>query len=495
MKNLILAVLALISISTSGCGPQFHAEVSSKATTTWAPSQPTQVKYDNYSIIRGSTSIREMNVLYNRETKEMTLKGQIEFLPRPDSGTLFVDIDLKGFRDHEGFIVLHPQTAVPSGMKLAAKATCLGKEFTCTSSFIDIYLQYEGRIFHHQLESHQAEMDENTPEKSEQPKDQPKPSPGHDDHKEEDDVDDGEPGLYVGTVEEDIEKILNIPKGQIVKDEEEVGSAPSDETMDQDLEESKEQPKDSPTENPKDTPKANPKETPKEPKPVPAPQPAKPKQSTTNAVQAIGKVNDGHLEYAADFLKYVTDNPNSGLRIMRPQRNTHFASNELIYILKLMGQFTVKNIPGMQVTVGDLSYKNGGRLGTHKSHQNGLDADIAFYFKKKGLQGRFASAVNKNAPHQDWMLEEQWEMFKRLVNTKLIDRIFIHRVLKKEICGLAIKKGEISADQKSGDVYQTLRRLIPDTQHNNHFHLRVKCSKAQIRCRQMADPVQTTGCF
>ncbi len=492
MKIHLLAVMALITISISGCGPQFQTEVQSKATTTWSPPQPTQVKYENYSIIRGSTSIREMNVVFNKETKEMTLKGQIEFLPRPESGTLFIDIDLKGFRDHEGFIVLHPQAAVPANMKLAAKATCLGKELTCSSSFIDIYLQHEGRIYHHQLESHQVDRDEEVPVKPEQPQEQPQPSQGDDHHKEEDDVDDGEPGLYVGTVEEDIEQILNIPKGQIVKDEEEVGSAPSDEPMDKDLEEPKEQPK----ENPKDAPRETPKDDSKGPKPSPAPSP-KPtaKPVTGSAVQAIGKVNEGHLENAADFLKYVTGNPNSGLKVMRPQRNTHFASNELFYILKLMGQFTVKSIPGMQVTVGDLSYKNGGKLGTHKSHQNGLDADVAFYFQKKGLQGRFASAVNKNAPHPDWMAEEQWEMFKHLVSTKLIDRIFIHRVLKKEICALAIKKGEISADQKGGDVYQTLRRLIPDTQHNNHFHLRVKCSKAQIRCRQMADPVQSTGCF
>lgn len=470
MKNRLLASLALFSLAISGCGPQFQADVPSKATTTWTPPQPTQVKFENYSIVRGATSIREMNVIYNKQTKEMTLKGQIEFLPRPDSGILFIDIDLKGFRDHEGFIVLHPQGTLPAQMKLAAKATCLGQDLNCSSSFIDIYLQYEGRIFHHQLESHQAELEVEQPKA--QPEQPPVPSQGEE-HVEEDDVDDGEPGLYVGTVEDDIEKILKIPKGQIVKDEDEVGAAPVEET-----------PQETPTK----------EDTKSTPAPSPTPQPS-PKPPASSPIQAIGKVNEGHLENAADFLRFVTSNSRSGLRVMRPQRNTHFGSNELVYILKIMGQFTTKYIPGLTVTVGDLSYKKGGRLGTHKSHQNGLDADVAYYFKKKVLQGHFASAVNKIAAHPDWMLEEQYEMFKNLVSTRLIDRIFIHRVLKKEICALAIKKGEIKEDQKSGDIYQTLRRLIPDTQHHNHFHLRVKCSKAQIRCRQMADPAQTTGCF
>ncbi|MNL43857.1 Penicillin-insensitive murein endopeptidase precursor [compost metagenome] len=160
-----------------------------------------------------------------------------------------------------------------------------------------------------------------------------------------------------------------------------------------------------------------------------------------------------------------------------------------------MGLYTKKEVPGYILPIGDMSKEKGGKFGTHKSHQTGLDADVAFYFESKNLQRSFVSAVAVDKPHGSWMLEKQWGLFKMVNKTKLVDRIFIHKTLKKALCQLAIKKGEIDKSDKSGDIYETLRRLSADTDHNTHFHLRLKCSKAQIRCRQLPEPAAGTGCF
>ena len=142
-----------------------------------------------------------------------------------------------------------------------------------------------------------------------------------------------------------------------------------------------------------------------------------------------------------------------------------------------------------------MSKEEGGAFGQHKSHQNGLDADIAYYFENRNLQKAFASAVVIDKPHLSWMVEKQWGLYKKLGQTQLIDRIFIHKTLKKALCQLAIKNGEISKSDTKGETYEVLRRLIADVDHNTHFHMRLKCSKAQIRCRPLPEPAAGTGCF
>ncbi|MGZ3771895.1 MAG: penicillin-insensitive murein endopeptidase [Bdellovibrio sp.] len=213
-------------------------------------------------------------------------------------------------------------------------------------------------------------------------------------------------------------------------------------------------------------------------------------------IQAIGPVNEGHLQHASNFYEFEKKHNPAGFYVIRPERKTYFATNELLYIVRKMGDWTMTNLKNQPLYLGDLSYEKGGKLGKHKSHQNGLDADIAYYFSNKFFHGYFASAVAVDKPHASWMIDEQWKLFKLAVASQYVDRIFVHRVLKKALCQYAIDKGEIAKDTHDGLAYETLRRLIKDPKyHHNHFHLRVKCSKAQSRCRQMAEPAPGSGCF
>lgn len=339
-----------------------------------------------------------------------------------------------------------------------------------------------------------------------------------DDSESEGDSDDvGDVGQYVGSIKEDIETLLQIKPEEVKKEEPSKEEVTKEEPKGDDPKKEdpkKEEPKkdDPKKEEPKNgdpnrvTPK---KEEPQKEKPkdgdsnkvTPTKDESKkeePKKETLNMniSQAIGPVNAGRLENAVDFYKYEKKNDPTGFHIIRPERKTHFGTNELLYIIAQIGQITKENLPGQIVSIGDLSYERGGRLGKHKSHQNGLDSDVSYYFNKKSLQGRLTSAVDGNRPHPNWMYEEQWKLFKYIVKTQYVDRIFIHKVLKKALCSLAIQKGELEKGKNVGLAYETLRRLNPDEEfHDNHFHLRVKCSKAQKRCRQMAEPKPGSGCF
>lgn len=450
MKYVLRTLSIIISFTILGaCAPDSRQE-GSKATTTAEPARPTVVEEDGYRIARGATRIQDMSVNFDPATKSMRLRGKMEYLSVKGQSLENITVDLTGVLDSEGFIALKNHDSGGSskaGPLVAAKATCLSEAGTCHSSFVDIYIYTEGVVYHHQIESHQEVKAE---EKSE--------SKQEDKGSEEEDLTpeggadevEGEPGQYVGTIQADIENILQV-KPQIPAKKEEP---------------KKEEPK-------KDVP-------------------AKPKSA---ASQAIGPVNAGRLENATNLLKYEQNHTPAGFRILRPERKTYFATNELAFIIAQMGQLTKQEVPGYVLAVGDLSRETGGRLGTHKSHQNGLDADVAFYFNNKSFQNYFASAVAVDKPHANWMVQQQWKLFKHVVNTQLIDRIFIHRTLKKALCGVAIQNGELQKGKNEGLAYETLRRLIADTDHHNHFHLRVKCSSAQVRCRQMAEPAPGSGCF
>lgn len=476
------------------CAPDSHEDRPAKVVDTAQPHKPVIVDEYGYRIARGATRFPEISVVFDKLTRMMTLKGRLEYLTLEGRSLESLKMDMTGVMDSEGLVQLRDrrdEQLRQSNLRLVAKATCLSEAGDCSSSFVDIYLYSEGVVYHHQIESYQ-EGDESPLNSG--AASSPKEEKGAESDETEGGSDevDGEPGQYVGTIRKDIEQLLEIkPTSQPtppVKPEEK-----KDEKKDDKKEEApKAPPRDAPKVTPKETPKETPKGTPK----VETPKGGTPKKDEPKVVsQAIGSVNVGRLQNATDVLKLQKNHAPTGFTILRPERLTHFSAREMAHIIMQMGLFTKSELPGQSLLIGDISRQAGGSLGSHKSHQNGLDVDVAYYFSNKNLHGSFVSAVAVDRPHANWLIQEQWKLFKKVVNSKLIDRIFIHKVLKKALCNLAINNGEITKDTTSGVAHETLRRLIEDTAHDNHFHLRVKCSSDQVRCRQMAEPAAGSGCF
>lgn len=459
--NLFL-ILGFLSLGLSACGPSFTTlDQAGLIKTTTAPLESPQItEEDGYQVVRGGMHLKDVSVDFNDSNKAFELKGQLSLTDARSGAVTNLEMLLSGKVDSQGFAALKPSAqmrTLPAGIKLAAKATCLGKKGDCSSSFIDIYLASDDLIYHQQIEALQNKPVVEKPQTPvQQPEQQPKPTPtatpapaqphpaDAEEEEHENDIAEEQGGRYVGDTAKDIEDLLEIkPKPQ------------------------------------------NKVEVPVQPD----------RPQIKKVSQAFDTVNKGHLENAASALEYQTSHAPVGYFIMRPYRKTHFGTNELITVLGIMGQYTKQEIPGYVLPIGDLSKEDGGKIGNHKSHQTGLDVDVAFYFENKNLQKAFASAVVIDKPHLGWMVEKQWGLYKRLGKTQLVDRIFIHKTLKKEICQLAIKNNEISKSDTKGETYEVLRRLIADTDHNTHFHLRLKCSKAQIRCRSLPEPAQGTGCF
>ncbi|WP_413584974.1 penicillin-insensitive murein endopeptidase [Bdellovibrio sp. HCB274] len=512
--------------------------------TAKAPDSPQVRQAGAYEVIEGSTQIQGMEVQFDKATAKVTLQGKMQLTTVDSRKVIPLEVQLQGTADDQGFAVMKPVGSVGvADLQVAAKATCLGEGSDCTTNFIDIYIAYEDRIYHHQVESVEATLD-----MPDSPQESASPEMGHEGHEshgddnfaDEDDeeIEHGEMdvpegmGQYVGDVENDIEKVLDVkpkakpttpkeetPKKDSPKDEpkkeEPKKDAPKKETPKQQDPPKKEEPKQVPPkkqeppkkedakkdppdkeepkkEDKKDDGKDDDKDDDKKKDDGKLPEsPTPPKFDLLAKLdQAVGPVNSGFLEKATDILGYQKAYPETNLNILRPSRMTHFGTIEMAYLMARMGKYTRAIAPDHKLRVGDISRKNGGTLGQHKSHKTGLDADIAYYYKAdKNLAG-FSSALKGGKPIGEWMISQQWKLFKYTVSSKFVDRIFIHPTLKKSMCSYAQSQGEANTAQGK----EVLRRLVSEVNHYNHFHLRIKCSKSQVRCRQMAEPAPGTGC-
>jgi penicillin-insensitive murein endopeptidase len=521
----LISSLLILGLIVSGCAPRGNNTPSSVRDTAPMPEQPQVRQAGNYEVIEGATQLQGMDVAFDKGTSKITLQGKMILKTLDSKKTLPIDVQLQGTTDVKGYAVMKPVGSVGiADMQIGAKATCLGVEADCSSNFIDIYISYEDRIYHHQVESVEDTMDMGQEPKKAQP--QVTPSPGQsaaeeDDSFADEDGDDGhdemdvadEQGQYVGDVGNDIDKVLVNPKPKTPAPKPSPSASPKAD------EPKKETPKQDPPK--KDTPKQDPpkKEDPKKD----TPKKDDPKKDAPKADdkgkdkddgkkdddkdipvvvnppkfdllakldQAVGSVNSGTLDRATDILSYQKAYPETNLSILKPDRLTHFGTIEMAYLVAKMGKYTKAIAPAHVLRMGDVSRKNGGRLGSHKSHTNGLDADIAYYFKADKAMTSFASALKGGKPIGDWMMAQQWKLFKYAVSSKFVDRIFIHPTLKKSLCTYAQNQGEMDTDLAK----DTLRRLVPEVNHYNHFHIRIKCSESQERCKQMADPKPGTGC-
>ncbi|WP_413288292.1 penicillin-insensitive murein endopeptidase [Bdellovibrio sp. HCB337] len=550
-RKILLSIMMAFLVSCSQGGfVEPIASTISKPETTYIPVMPTKTRVGQYDVFDGVSSISNLVLKVDGDKAETSLTGIVTIQPVDgDQIALKVPINVVGTispDDFTSYMFVQNQAELDSlQVKAGAKLTCMYTD--CSESFIDIYVVYKGRAYHHQVEStdkmivkpnpsakdedSQVEEDSDdqggkqssTPDKPKvKKKTKPTPTPTPEEEEkldeegsefEHDDDGGGELGAYVGEPERDIEVLFQVapstptPTPKEDKKEEEK----KDEKKD-DKKSNSQQP--APVNPKKDEPK---KEEPKKPEPkkeepkkpvtpvVPKP-PIKPDVPSKNPdnvsvgrkilntiSQAIGDNGTGRLENAVSLLKFQKDNDNSGYNIMYPKRETYYGTTDMLNMMAHIGQYSQKKVNGYIISVGDVSKKNGGKLGGHSSHRRGLDADISYYFDNNSFQKGFTNVMASSSAKRSWMSDTQWDLFKSLVETSNVDRIFTDSNMKREFCQIAARNKEVGSS-KDGVPFETLRALVPWKGHANHFHLRLKCSKGQPRCRQMAPPARATGC-
>jgi penicillin-insensitive murein endopeptidase len=591
-NQLLVSSLLLGSFAFVACAPSAGTDpLKTKPTATSTPTaeKPSLYQEEGVEVVRGGVHSEKIDVAYDEVTKSMTLKGQLQLTPFDGGPLAVVDISLVGKATDADRISLKPlvDDKTPNGIKVAAKATCLDEAGGCSASFIDIYVQYNDHIYHHQIETagstqtakaapYLIPMD-NKPAKAptilDLDKEDDLMAAQRDDEDEpiEDDDDNGtEQGHYIGDIKGDLKELFDVnpkpatplvmaspspspvpvpatktpekpaEKTRVKKPEVKTPEAKPVGKPEVKTETKPEAKPTTPAKPATPAPVEKPKTTPVKPetkkpevkkpevkapevkpeakseeKPAAAEKPAaKPEEKSgpltslgnigKKIYQVMGSASAGFLKNALSLFDLTKKEAPTGFYISRPNLKTYYGSNEMIYMIQKMGSFTLGRIPDYSVRIGDISKQRGGIIYTrsrgktvpkHKSHKSGVDADISYYFKEQKDQGQSA-LTSKGLAREDWLIDMQWGLFKMFNETKLVDRMFIHRKLKKAMCNYVISKGEITADTKEGIAFETLWRLQPrQSDHADHFHLRVKCSSIQQGCLAMPDPPRTTGCF
>ncbi len=217
--------------------------------------------------------------------------------------------------------------------------------------------------------------------------------------------------------------------------------------------------------------------------------------------QVLGAYTQGRLAGAAAL---PADGP--GFVHLFGERNRQFGSEGLVRLLEgIAGAMTDAFPGGERLQLGDLSAEHGGRVNGHVSHQNGLDADGAFFRANRREQpgdvdGFPESFVSRGRVTANFDLERNWALFQGLVASGRVGRIFVDGAIKGALCDLARLDTRASrldrglSEEQPRDTAETLRALRPYPNHDNHFHVRLTCPTESPRCVPQEPPPQGPGC-
>ncbi len=130
-------------------------------------------------------------------------------------------------------------------------------------------------------------------------------------------------------------------------------------------------------------------------------------------------------------------------------------------------------IPGTpDLMVGDLSFHGGGRMKPHRSHRDGRDMDVSYYFKDGKARKWFERATLKNLD-----VKRTWAFISALLDTGEVQYIFIQSRLQKVLYAHALKTGTSKATLDRLFQWPRGRRnkrgvIRHERGHDDHIHIR-----------------------
>jgi len=205
------------------------------------------------------------------------------------------------------------------------------------------------------------------------------------------------------------------------------------------------------------------------------------KEGKPGRSQSVGRPQHGRL-VDGELFKNV---PGTFLR----REDQTWGTNETVRALKAAIAEVRRKYPRVHdITVGDISRKDGGFLGPHKSHQSGLDVDIGFYFMGQPKAGprSFLDATRIGLD-----LEATWAFIMALVGqseeASNVEYMFIGTPVQEKLYKYAQSKGVSEA--KLDWIFQyprgsrAMRGVIRhEPGHTNHIHIRFKCPSGDQAC-------------
>ncbi|MBA2661752.1 MAG: penicillin-insensitive murein endopeptidase [Bradymonadaceae bacterium] len=198
---------------------------------------------------------------------------------------------------------------------------------------------------------------------------------------------------------------------------------------------------------------------------------------------SLGTTRDGTLREAAEL---PFEGKHHSIIERHRARQTRYGTQQMIDLIKYGAARVDERFPGSVLRVGNIGRKGGGRIPWSGSHHAGRDADIAFYcISTKDGQPVLAPdllhfdnegrAIGRTDLRFD--VVRNWELAKALITHEEIgvQWLFISEGLKHMLLDHARQQGEEDAlIERASQVLHQPTDALP---HNDHFHLRIPCSR------------------
>ena len=171
---------------------------------------------------------------------------------------------------------------------------------------------------------------------------------------------------------------------------------------------------------------------------------------------------------------------------MRLSRNRNWGNPVLVsYLEDLSQKVTAFGWNGLYI--GDMGNPRGGpMISGHASHQMGLDADVWFLppgrLNLSAAEREKVSSISIRTDDQ-LSVNQNWNpsyraVLKAAASDPRVDRIFVAAAIKIEMC-----KNATAADAK------WLQHIRPEANHQDHFHVRLKCPPGSDQCQTQTPTV------
>ena len=170
-----------------------------------------------------------------------------------------------------------------------------------------------------------------------------------------------------------------------------------------------------------------------------------------------------------------------------PSRKTRFGTDEMVHFLMRSAKRVRARVRHATLRIGNLGYRDGGRIPWSVSHRSGRDADIAFFMtnsRGRPVTLRDYVTVDSRGRSKDRRMLFDTRRNLHTVRALLEDRkvdvqwIFVSRHLKRKMITRARRLGWSQSLLRRMET--VMKQPSDSAPHNDHFHVRIYCSRQDI---------------
>lgn len=182
-----------------------------------------------------------------------------------------------------------------------------------------------------------------------------------------------------------------------------------------------------------------------------------------------------------------------GYRILSPARKTHYGTDEMVFGLMEVGALMAGKHGEQGVfAVGDISAKDGGKLGGHINHQGGRDADLGLYVcdergRPQGNRLAKFDREGKGAGTLRFDVVRNWDFVCLMLENPHFQDMH-HILLADWLKGLLLKhareqlariRNPVEAERQGSLIKKAEQKIIQPSSspHDDHFHLALACTR------------------